>query len=69
METELNKGETPLAKPFSVGLSLQKFRNLWEINNKYNANVQRAILMEDYCDDYETENAPSPAENIDYLHI
>jgi hypothetical protein len=69
MEDTLNKAETPLAEYDSIKLSLKKFRNLGEINNKMNADEQRAFLLEEERAICEMGRSPSPAENVDYLHI
>jgi hypothetical protein len=69
METPLNKAETPLAETNSVMLSLRKYRNLGEINNKYNAEIQRVLFAEEERDDIEMDDAPSPTENTDYTHM
>jgi len=69
METSLNKAETPLAETNSVMLSLRKFRNLGEINNKHNADVQKASLLEEERADSEMDDASSTAENTDYTHM
>jgi len=39
--------KSPLGHIDSIKLSLQKFRNLGEINNKYNADVLRASRVEE----------------------
>ena len=69
MDDTLNRAETPLAEYDSIKLSLKKFRNLGEINNKMYADEQRAVLLEDERALFERERSPSPAENVDYLHI
>ena len=69
MEETLNKAETPLAEYDSIKLSLKKFRNLGEINNKMNADEQRVFLAEEERANCEMDRLPSPTENVDYLHI
>ena len=69
MENTLNKAETPLAEYDSIKLSLKKFRNLGEINNKMNADEQRVLLAEEERANCERDRSPSPTENVDYLHI
>ena len=69
MEDSLNKAETPLAEYDSVRLSLKKYRNLGEINNKMNADEQCAFLMEEQRAEREMDGSLSPTENVDYLHI
>jgi hypothetical protein len=67
METPLKKAETPLAETNSVMLSLRKYRNLGEINNKYNADIQRAFHMEEERVDSEMDDASSTAEDTGYM--
>ena len=47
MEDTLNKAETPLAEYDCIKVSLKKFRNLGEINNKMIADEQRVFLAEE----------------------
>ena len=69
MEDTLNKDKTLLAEYDSIKLSPKKFRNLGEINNKMNADEQRAFLVEEERTNCEMDRSPSPTENVDYLHI
>ena len=69
MEDTLKKAEMPLAEYDSIKLSLKKFRNLGEINNKMNADEQRVFLAEEERANCEMDHLPSPTENVDYLHI
>ena len=69
MENTLNKAETPLAEYDSIKLSLKKFRNLGEINNKLNADQQGACLLEEERAICEMGRSPSPAEDdMNYMH-
>src|SRR5437660_6345060 len=47
MEYTLNKAETPLGQYDSITLSLKKFGNIGRINNHFNADQQRAFLLEE----------------------
>ena len=69
IEDTLKKAETPLAEHDSIKLSLKKFRNHGEINNKMNANEQRVFLAEEEHANSEIDHSSSPTENVDYLHI
>ena len=67
MEDPLNKAETPLAGYDSIKLSLKRYRNLGEINNKYNADEQRALLLEEERAICEMGRSPTPPENDDFF--
>ena len=69
MENMLNKDETPLVEYDSIKLSLKKFKNLVEMNNKMNADEQSVFLAEEEGPNCEMDRSPSPTESVDYLHI
>ena len=71
MEDPLQKAETPLADHNSIWLSLKKFRNLGEINNKMNADEQRACFLteEEERADCEADDSSSPAEDSSFMRV
>jgi hypothetical protein len=66
METGIDKEGTPLESVNSIKLSLARYRNLGEISNKYNADVQRGLLVEENNEELEQLDVDKAHPTVQY---